>query len=316
MEMRKKYVKIAEDYNSNPEKYLKHFFLVINGKRREITTYARNEKGLALRQVHSYVSDFIHGLYKQSTVSFAYVRKKNIIDCINVHIESNHFLKTDIHSFFDSIVYEKLFCLLMKHSRFKRAKNVQLLIKACFYKGRIPVGFVSSPVLSDIYLFDVDEKYKQKEGILYTRYADDFIISVEGDKVNLSDVCDELREDLQKQGLYLNSKKTYTRVLKEEGDAIHLLGINLVKTQSCKNRITVSDSYIRKTCKNLSQLLSFSGVEEEKRELCDIVCGQISFVKMCSADSFKKLSRMAQIKCNYFGGLDTKSLYGVCGYNK
>ena len=55
--------------------------------------------------------------------------------------------------------------------------------------------------------------------------------------------------------------------LKQEGDAIHLLGLNLVKTSGKDNRITVSDRYIRKTCMELCELIQEKDqIEKWERE--------------------------------------------------
>ncbi len=314
-----KLVCIADEYVANEEDFLRHFVVVINGKRRKLVTYAKGEKGNALRELHTYVSKYIRNLYKQSPASFAYAKNKNIIDCLKVHGKSSAFLKTDIHSYFDSITYDGTQCVLNKYKRYqKNSDKMNVLLKACFYNGRLPLGFVSSPVISDIFLVALDRKYSHRKDVLYTRYADDFIISSTemNSEIKLKEVCDELKNDLQHQDLFLNHKKTYIRTLKQNGDAIHLLGVNLVKTDGSDNRITVSDRYIRKTCRGLSELLNFSGDSEEKEELFNTVCGQISFIQMCSHDSMNKLQKMVYVKCGYSGSLKTSSIGRVCGLVK
>ena len=310
------FIRIAEDYIVNEEAYLRHFVVVINGKRRKLATYANSENGKALRELHTYISEYICGLYHQSPASFAYARKKNIIDCVNIHKCSSAFLKTDIHSYFDSITFEGTKRVLKRYKRYQKNEDkMNVLLKACFYNERLPLGFVSSPVISDIFLVSLDRKYDRRKDILYTRYADDFIISTNGENnvSVLEEICKTLKEDLRKQGLFLNSKKTYIRTLKQPGDAIRLLGVNLVKTDSTENRITVSDRYIRQTCMALADLLSFNGDNDEKEELCNTVCGQIAFIQMCSQDSMNKLQKMARVKCGYSESLRTTAIRSACG---
>ena len=95
------------------------------------------------------------------------------------------------------------------------------------------------------------------KGICYTRYADDFIISTTGvdGKEKLEQALEILRAEISNHKLELNKKKTYIRQLKTEGDAIHLLGLNMVKTSTRKNRITVSHRYIIETSKEIGYLL-------------------------------------------------------------
>lgn len=309
-------ISVAEDYAVNEDAYLRHFVVVINGKRRKLATYANSEKGNALRELHTYVSKYIRGLYHQSPASFAYAKKKNIIDCVKIHKCSATFLKTDIHSYFDSITFDSAKCVLSGYKRYQKNEDkLNVMLKACFYNDRLPLGFVSSPVISDVFLVGLDRKYSKIKNVFYTRYADDFIISTNGENSvdTLEEVCKTLKEDLRKQGLVLNNRKTYIRTLRNAGDAIHLLGINLVKTEGAENRITVSDSYIRQTCMDLTDLFSFNGERDEKEELCNTVCGKIAFIQMCSMDSMNKLQKMTRVKCGYSGSLKTTAIRKFCG---
>ena len=52
--------------------------------------------------------------------SFAYKKGMGILPCLEQHLESNTFLKTDIHEFFNSINYEKPTDLLLEDSVCKR----------------------------------------------------------------------------------------------------------------------------------------------------------------------------------------------------
>lgn len=311
-----KFIPVAEGYIADEESYLRHFVVVINGKRRKLATYANSENGRTLRELHTFIAKYIRDIYQQSKASFAYAKKKSIIDCIKVHSHSDVFLKTDIHSYFDSITFEAAESVLCRYKDYQeKSDRMSILLKACFYNGRLPLGFVSSPVISDIFLVTLDKKYSRRKDIRYTRYADDFIISSTGENsiAVLEKVCEDLKSDLAKKDLFLNTKKTYTRTLKQSGDAIHLLGVNLVKTETEENRITVSDSYIRQTCRAFSDLMNFNGDIDEKTELCNTVCGQISFIQMCSQDSMNKLQKMILVKCGYSESLQSKAICRACG---
>ncbi|MTS16795.1 hypothetical protein GMD58_15740 [Ruthenibacterium lactatiformans] len=70
---------------------------------------------------------------------------------------------------------------------------VSLMTQACFYQGRLPLGFTSSPVLSDLYLVNLDRKYQADKTITYTRYADDFVVSASGPEARSNLVSFRLR---------------------------------------------------------------------------------------------------------------------------
>ncbi len=306
----KNLVKVAEDYCAEPEKYLRFFDVTINGKLRHLVTYQATDEGRKLRQLHNHFSEYLKTKYRQAKSSFAYRKGENILGCIERHSRGSVFLKTDIHSFFDSISFDRMFERL-KQLNIPEDKTDLLaaVSKACFYQDKLPLGFTSSPVLSDLFLTSLDRKYQKISGIEYTRYADDFIVSVKDpdEKKPLIVFRNKLEKDLDQLGLDLNKKKTYFRELVRPGDAIHVLGLNIVKTSKGKNRITVSDRYIRDVSKAFGKWKSSGESEKSKDELLRIF-GQISFIKNSSRSSYLKLKKLIRIKCNYSGHLTLKSL--------
>ena len=293
---------ILTDYPINPEKYVKKFFLFVNGKKREIITYSDTEEGFKLREIHRMFSYMLREYYITSFNSYAYKKNSNIKDCLNVHLNSDTFLKTDIHHYFDSIQFEPLLERYLSITAvFQRKKGFwKKVLAVCFFDNHLPIGFVSSPVLSDLYLNDLDIKMLGEKTVCYTRYADDIIISTTGtDAENrLKSILDDLKQEITEHNLSLNYKKTYIRKLRQEGDAIHLLGLNLVRKIEGSNRVTVSDSYIRDTSIELCSLMQDKNMLEhwELQERFTHVMGKISFITMASESSALKLKKMVRIK--------------------
>ena len=292
-------IKVAEAYIQNPDEYVQSFTVQINGKKRHIITYTSDSNGEALRNLHRRFATAISYCYEKMPNSYAYKKDVDILQCLQQHFESNSFLKTDIHEFFNSIQYDILLDEILEDRVCKRNKGlVSLMLKACFYDGHMPIGFITSPVLSDLYLHDVDKMFLDREGLVYTRYADDFIISGKDNMDQLNAVKPELELDLSEKGLSLNTKKTYYRQFHEKGDAIHLLGINLVYNAPEINRLTISDKYIRETSKDICAFLDENGImsDEEKKEKLLSLVGKIEFVRHFSVSSYNKLSKMVRIK--------------------
>lgn len=230
--------------------------------------------------------------------SFAYKIGLGILPCLEQHLESDVFLKTDIHEFFNSIQYDLLLDLILEDTACKKNKALmKLILKTCFYDGHMPIGFVTSPALSDLYLHKLDKSFVNRANVVYSRYADDFIISGNGNEEIMKDIKNEIESVLSEYGLQLNEKKTYCRTLRQEGDAIHVLGLNLVKGER-HNRITVSDRYIRSTSKDICELLTNHNylTNEEKEYDLARLNGMIEFVRYASPSSFKKLEKMVSIK--------------------
>ena len=291
-------VETARDYIKNTDDYLRSFKVQINGKIREIITYSSNEKGRALKQLHRAFAREASICYKSAVNSYAYKKGVGVINCLNQHMKSNSFLKTDIHEFFNTISFDPLYKLILEGNPRKRKKRLETLLKACFYDGHLPIGFITSPVLSDLFLHKVDETFLDRDGVIYTRYADDFIISGQDNISTLEQVKAELENILLEYGLELNHKKTYFRTLRQPGDAIHLLGVNLVNSDPKSNRITISDRYLRQTSKDICKYLkdcSKMNPEEEKKTRVSLY-GKVGFVRYYSLSSYNKLEKMVSIK--------------------
>lgn len=81
------------------------------------------------------------------------------------------------------------------------------------YKGKkekgertigVPEGLSISNTLANIYMQDIDRKYRGFDYISYYRYVDDILILVNEDKID--DVKKNIIDDIEELGLELNEK--------------------------------------------------------------------------------------------------------------
>lgn len=312
------YLGVIADYLEHPDMYVRFFCVTTNGKRRQITTYQPNKNGEKLREIHRLFAQHLKEWYISSEHSYAYKTGCSVKTCLEKHLDNEHFLKTDIHAYFDTVSFERLMekLRLCKKTFTIRPRFWTQILQACFYNGHLPIGFVSSPILSDFYLRDVDERLGQTEGVVYTRYADDFILSAtgEGARERLEQALESLQNEMSGLGLELNSRKTYFRHLRLEGDAIHVLGLNLVRTAEGGNRLTVSDRYIRQTCRELCDLMREKSILndwEARRRFCTAM-GQTAYIVRSSEDSAEKLKKMIFVKSGQQTDLSYHSLAAAC----
>ena len=84
--------------------------------------------------------------------------------------------------------------------------------------------------------------------------------------------------------------KSDIRSLKSKGDSFHALGLNLVFVDKNQNRITVSDSYLRETCKQIMEYAHNKSIEKE------VIAGKINFIYNASQGSYKKFKKLVKIK--------------------
>lgn len=295
------HIGVISKYNSDNTSCTIENLLKISGKKRKIVTYENNRNGHILREVHEHISDRLLLMHSFSTSSYAYKKGFSTKICIDSHINSSSFLKLDIHHFFQSInikILKEQIYKLIKSKCFKtffryfpaRIKLYEILDSVCF-RNKIPLGFVSSPVLSDIYLKDFDEKIiKSLPNLIYTRYADDILISSHQDFDNKK-AFEIIKDCLLELGLEINPKKRSEVVLTNYGDSIHYIGINIVKRHE-NNELTISKGHLLDLAEKIRQCYD-NGILIDANKQQSI----LSYVSNISQKSLAKLKTI--LLCRY-----------------
>lgn len=220
-------------------------------KIRKIVTYKENN--CALRQLHEQAVRFIRSSSYPSLFAKAYTPHRGIFENAKAHLYNDIFIKIDIKDFFNSINHRKLSTQLyielnkvspMPISRVHCDKLVE--IASCGYPG-LPLGLVTSPDLANLYLKGFDsllyakiKKYGLSNPI-YTRYADDLIISfkyTEEYRVIAEKIISEARTLLKEYYLRINDKKTQIVNL-NISNHVKITGINVIKKEDNWRHITV-----------------------------------------------------------------------------
>lgn len=121
-------------------------------------------------------------LYHNS--AYAYVPHRNIKQALEQHTKNNShwFLKLDIRHFFPSCNLEFVAKQLKKVYPFEyySEDDIKSIIWICFLNNELPQGTPMSPMLTNLIMIPIDyaiNKYAQENDLVYTRYADDIIIS-------------------------------------------------------------------------------------------------------------------------------------------
>lgn len=164
----------------------------------------------ALRRLKTLFEEDFHALYHTS--AFAYVKKRCTVDAVKRHQQNNSkwFAKLDLHNFFGSTTPEfvmSMFSMVFPFSevvKMQRGRDaLRTALELAFLDGVLPQGTPISPLITNVMMIPVDFKLTKalrdfnKQRFIYTRYADDFIISSQYD-FNVRDieelVCKVLRD--------------------------------------------------------------------------------------------------------------------------
>jgi RNA-directed DNA polymerase len=135
----------------------------------------------------------------------AYIPKKSIRDNVRFHTKRKIVMTLDIHDFFGSIDLDSIYEIF--HGMGYSYWIADLLSKLCCLNNSLPQGAPTSPALSNLYMFDFDQKmmsYCLGNHIFYTRYADDMTFSGDFDTLELKRIVASYLEPMR---LSLNEEK-------------------------------------------------------------------------------------------------------------
>lgn len=247
---------LIENISNCSSKYFEKIKIKKGKKTRDIVKYRDDDNGNLARDLHRYILNCFEKRYNSSEYSYAYQKRKSIKLCVEKHIEGTGFIKYDIKSFFNSITCNQAVDCIVKefniHSRYQDQLNV--IMSSCFFEGELPLGFVSSPIISDICLKEFDNRFVERFyqcGIVYTRYADDILISSANGITN--DLQEEIHKwivsELAKVGFQINERKMQYFNFDAKHSFIRYLGVNIVNAEK-GNILSVGKSYIYDTAKD------------------------------------------------------------------
>lgn len=170
-----------------------------------------------LQNVQDVVADYFQAVYHtiRSDASFAFQwtidgDHRNTRSNALRHLGKPYMIKVDFENYFhqiDKAWIEKI--LKEKPFQFKNLELVEKLVTLCEYKGRLPMGAPTSPVLANLALHSLDllfETLAFQFKATYTRYADDLVFSSK--QIMTQAHLEAIFETIQPFGLTIKSSKT------------------------------------------------------------------------------------------------------------
>ena len=156
---------------------------------------------LYIQSVYSFqLPENVHGFIPKS-----FQVHRSIVSNAIPHVKKQRVLSIDLENYFSSIHSKKVRSLFLSWGFTNEIATALTLL--CTYKGSLPTGAPTSPVLANLCSLALDEKLQvkaQNHGLTYTRYADDLTFSCD------EAFSDEFLNHLQAiiKPFELNSKKT------------------------------------------------------------------------------------------------------------
>jgi RNA-directed DNA polymerase len=151
--------------------------------------------------------------------AFAYREKLSIFDHAKVHTDASYLLRMDFKNFFETISSIDISRFIDSKAHYLSEKwdqeDTNLLVKLVCYKSSLTIGSVSSPILSNVICYELDEALQKAcyvKGVQYTRYADDIYFSTNEPNILNSiqkSVYEIVNTLLIPNNLKINSAKTH-----------------------------------------------------------------------------------------------------------
>ncbi|MEI0610132.1 retron Ec67 family RNA-directed DNA polymerase/endonuclease [Brachyspira pilosicoli] len=173
---------LFNDFNNN---YSLFFIDKKDGGKREILAPKKELKIIQKRLSKILEECYIEISEKNNKINFnsinGFITGKSIITNAKKHTNKKYVLNIDLKDFFPSITFNRIVGFFKKNKYFRLEHDVAILIAqiAC-YKGVLPQGSPSSPIISNLMMLSLDKEINilaKTNGLTYSRYADDITLS-------------------------------------------------------------------------------------------------------------------------------------------
>lgn len=279
---------------NHPDIVVRH--IKTKNKTRKIITYRTDD--CELKKQHSTINNFLKERFIPSIFSKGYVKGRSIYDNALSHMYNDYFIMLDIKDFFPHICHrqlsDKIFheINLINDNQISK-KECNDIVESCSVNSRgLPLGFITSPILSNIYLKEFDcilygkLKCMNLSNVIYTRYADDIIVSFKTDSKNVLIETERCITDLvelllKRYGLQINKKKSRSYNL-NVSNHVRITGVNITKKSDDYRHLSVGRSL-----KNKLFWDAIDCFENKKLEAIQTIKGLQSFVLSIEKEGYE-----------------------------
>ncbi|MBR4461253.1 MAG: RNA-directed DNA polymerase [Erysipelotrichaceae bacterium] len=249
-----------------------------------------------LVKVQNQINDVILSRMPVSVYSKAYSAGDSPLGNAAPHLRNDTVIKLDIRQFFDHVTYPLVKEKVFRKELFSESNRI-LLSLLCMYNESLPQGAPTSPAISNILLYDFDNRigeWCRQRNIIYTRYCDDMTFSGDFENWDPIDIIRKVKLELKQYGLFINGRKTkilhngqrkkitgivvndkpnvsidYRKKIRQEMHYIRKYGLkNHIRKTGCDKS---EMEYLRSLLGRINYVLSVNRIEEYERYRDDVV---------------------------------------------
>lgn len=294
-------------YYANAEickkRYKKFIIKKKSGANREISAPVG-----ALKTIQKCLKLIFECIYEPSSHATGFILNKSIVDNAKCHISKHYVYNIDLKDFFPSIHLHRIkACLHNEPFSLSNKKGTDqealafLIGKLCTHPiktadGKIvdalPQGAPTSPIISNIIAQRLDRRLgglSKKEGVSYTRYADDITFSSNHSVyAKGSDFQLELNRIILDQNLIINEKKVRLQRNLYSQEVTGLIVNNKVNVHRSyvKNLRTILNNWEKTGFKYAEQeflkryFIQKQNIKSKKPDMASVIGGKLDYLKM------------------------------------
>lgn len=170
-----------------------------------------------LKEMQKRLNGYLQSVYyrHKPACSYGFVRNpflekdpRTILSHAKNHINKNDLYRIDLKDFFHQVSEEKVVAMFQAEPFAFHPAIAALLARLTTFRGRLPMGAPTSPVISNLVFMSADHiisKIAAEKKMTYTRYADDLYFSGKEVTEGFTSIIKEL---LVREGYVINNKKT------------------------------------------------------------------------------------------------------------
>lgn len=214
------------------------------------------------------------------------VRGYSIVTNARLHRQQKWVARIDIRKFFPSVHYLRIKGLFEKLGCSNEA--AQVLTHFTTYKGELPQGAPTSPVLGNLVLFEADRRLynlAQRRHLMYTRYFDDITIS--GHK-RLGSICQKVFDICRTEGFKAHkTAPKFSITPNSEPQIVTGLIVN-------GKRLKVSGDFLEGLEEKLDLLQKGEVPSEELYKFLHATRGMVAYLRSVDQKTARRLSQKSR----------------------
>lgn len=157
------------------DQYKSFYISKRNGDQRRIDTPASSLK--IIQQKLNYIFQLLYTVHPSA---HGFVKGRSVVTHAKHHVNKRFVLNVDIENFFPTIHFGRIYGLFQSYPYNCNKKIATYLASLCTYNNCLPQGAPTSPILSNMICYKLDQdllNLARQNGCYYSRYADDISFS-------------------------------------------------------------------------------------------------------------------------------------------